>query len=80
MNNPELGKVYQEIIALARTHNVSCEETELDVMAQAISQLADNNIVVNDATRAIANLRRVKVLNTQQAHRLLLDLLAEMRG
>lgn len=78
-DNSSTKTVYQQIIGLANQHSVSYQETDLDVMAVSISSLSDNDIVNNDATRALINLRRAKVLNAQQAHTLLLDLLKEMQ-
>ena len=73
------GTVYQHIIDTARQHNISYEPNDVDVMACAITRLADNDVVSNNATRALAHLRRAKVIDTTEAHKLLLGLLAEMR-
>ena len=73
------GTVYQYIIDLARQHNISYEKNDVDVMACAITRLADNDVVSNDATCALVHLRRAKIIDTPQAHKLLLGLLAEIR-
>ena len=73
------GTVYQYIIDTARQHNISYEQNDLDAMACAISRLSDNDVVSNNATRALAHLRRAKIIDTPQSHKLLLSLLAEMR-
>lgn len=73
------GTIYQHIIDLACQHNISYEPNDVDVMACAITRLADNDVVSNNATRALAHLRRAKVIDTAEAHKLLLGLLAEMR-
>lgn len=73
------GPVYQHIIDIARQHNIPYEQNDVDVMVCAITRLSDNDVVSNDATRAVANLRRAKIIDTPHAHKLLLSLLAEMR-
>jgi len=78
MSQPH-GTIYQYIIDLACQHNISYEQNNVDVMAAAITRLADNDVVSNDATRALAHLRRAKIIDTPHAHKLLLGLLAEMR-
>ena len=77
-NLQENGKVYQEILNLAKLHNISLEATDFNLKAEAISRLSDNDILVNDATRALVGLRQAGILTPQQGYKLLGDLIEEM--
>ena len=70
--------VRQTILDLAQQHGVGTEPTALDLKAKAISYLSDNDTDGDDeAFQALVNLRRAKVLSTEEGHKMLLDLMEE---
>ena len=66
------------IMALASKNGISGQPTETDRMGEAITRLADNDVVHNEATRSLIAMQARRILSNEEAGRLLNDLLDEM--
>lgn len=66
------------IMALAQQHGVVGQPTEIDRMGEAITRLADNEVIHTEATRSLIALQSHGILSANEAGRLLDALMDEM--
>ena len=71
--------VRQTILDMAKEFGVDTKMSAIDVTANAISYLADNDVsgAEDEAFQALVNMRRAGLLSTPEGHRLLMDLMDE---
>ena len=69
---------HEHIMALAQKHGISGQPTEIDCMGEAITRLADNDVVHTEATRSLIAMQERGILNNDEAGQLLDALLDEM--
>lgn len=70
----------EKILILTKEHDLPTSLTEFDKKAMAMNNLAENDTTdfqKSEAFTALVNLRRAKVISTQEAHHLLFALIEE---
>ena len=70
MSNTEPNPAEAEIRALAEKHKVAYRETATDVLADHITRLAGDDVVLDEPSRLVLALRRAGHLTSAEAARL----------
>ena len=70
LSSDKLRSAKEEILALARKHGVAYSPTELDRLANAMAQLAGDDVELDDPELLVLALRRAGDITSAEAARL----------